>query len=1316
MADTYMKKFKVGEIPDQRAPHGFPLVLCIDSRGLDSGTLNCNFDPAPQGQVVQDSETGAFFFDPAKEDRAAISATFSAKRGGADVSQTISIVPVPELRPERDVIRGKPVAPDPLDTHYFKHTITSDPEGGENHVISGMKLVIGGPEDRKKLHQMYHVDRSSAKMPADQQRASPFRSLTICVDHLVIHDALSMPETDIGIYAREITFEGQASIDTSPLAWAINRARSADETGDKGADGINGRKAGNIRAFFDRLNVPGEIAKRFVLTGGQGQHAGEGKQWIAGTSYSGLTSKPVRYGSTWPFKTKKTVTAKFNPSATYVKSSNWDGSLGRALSIKAGDLPSHGATSHKPTSATGGQPPGVAGDGGDAGQITSNRKMDAALIAKTGGACGKKASDVRKALGGRPVKWGHYQVYFYYTAPDSKGSWSEVNSIDSGTTSDGPAHPAPAAKKKVGLSPDPIVTGNANSWLHPYLLQVILRYARDAYLADQIDVADTVLSIYRAALDQDDGQTPPEADWDSDAHFETVKTEVGTLLHRIASHLDYFGNPVGWTPFFSLQTQMQMYDDEVDTGLQTLLMTRWVGQAAAREQGAVAAMDSAIKALNADTAAACNAIEAAEDVLRRVDEQWRSLRTELLDVQDQLERKREALRVEASNDALMRARINFGAHVLGAICTVVPVGQPVLGAVGSLAPVIASHATARDSDPIDAVGDGFNALGDWSTGAGKDGFASWATQVAKEAKPNEKEPTEDEQAAKTKADQITHVGKNIGPALNQIGDAFKGLKVPESEIEAEIERLAAESPEYREMIEQIIKLNQRKAQFVRQLEEALQTLASAYAQITANFVNIGSLAQQRQRSLAALDHQALLFLEDMEQRAKERLVRYQYYLIRAYEASAYKPYDGVDYRLEAVFESIAGMLEKDAEDQGSYDDLYQGAGLGPRLDALRPIFRGVLDEIEDRLKTDFQMASTYNREFRLSPESTPEIIAQLNRDGRATINLMDLGPFAALIPPTKERVRISGINVKGLGLGEGAPDSGSVELTFGPTGDGTIRSDGGLYAFRHPAQSGQASAEGHRSQLVWGTVYSLSDGTMTLIEPSKESLKLLGYLIKDPAIDKEGLAKPAAWTDIEIALEKPYGTELKSVLLEFSFLYAPLAFEHYTLDIRTDDQLTPLIQCNTQDVTGRSDGFGSFYRIFPRSSKVTLDAPLKFGQQRFSHWDVLDLNAMNLDRVDEPTFETSTDRNLRLTSNYAAPSTDPVLSNVRSRVVVLPSVDSVKRLYDRPSMTDCEVVGIIPEGEDFIVLNEEAPVEADGFIWRKVDFKGIVGWIADKAA
>ena len=41
------------------------------------------------------------------------------------------------------------------------------------------------------------------------------------------------------------------------------------------------------------------------------------------------------------------------------------------------------------------------------------------------------------------------------------------------------------------------------------------------------------------------------------------------------------------------------------------------------------------------------------------------------------------------------------------------------------------------------------------------------------------------------------------------------------------------------------------------------------------------------------------------------------------------------------------------------------------------------------------------------------------------------------------------------------------------------------------------------------------------------------------------------------------------------------------------------------------------------------------------------------------------------------------------------------------------MVGIVPADSICTPLDEEPPVEADGTLWRKIDFAGMVGWISD---
>jgi len=124
-----------------------------------------------------------------------------------------------------------------------------------------------------------------------------------------------------------------------------------------------------------------------------------------------------------------------------------------------------------------------------------------------------------------------------------------------------------------------------------------------------------------------------------------------------------------------------------------------------------------------------------------------------------------------------------------------------------------------------------------------------------------------------------------------------------------------------------------------------------------------------------------------------------------------------------------------------------------------------------------------------------------------------------------------------------------------------------------------------------------------------------------------------------------------------------------------------------------------------------LAVPRRFGQQKFSHWDVLDLSAMRPDRAEGLTYEASSDRSLRLTCVYTEPSREG--HRLGGEKVVRAAVSSARQIYDRPSAKDGEMVGIVPADSICTPLDEEPPVEADGTLWRKIDFAGMVGWISD---
>ena len=76
----------------------------------------------------------------------------------------------------------------------------------------------------------------------------------IC-DTLTVRCRWWMPECDVTVFARQILFEGEGCIDTSPAPWELKRARDASGT-TPGANGANGRPGGKVTIYARDVDAP----------------------------------------------------------------------------------------------------------------------------------------------------------------------------------------------------------------------------------------------------------------------------------------------------------------------------------------------------------------------------------------------------------------------------------------------------------------------------------------------------------------------------------------------------------------------------------------------------------------------------------------------------------------------------------------------------------------------------------------------------------------------------------------------------------------------------------------------------------------------------------------------------------------------------------------------------------------------------------------------------------------------------------------------------------------------------------------------------
>ncbi|UCF91725.1 MAG: hypothetical protein JSW39_26205 [Desulfobacterales bacterium] len=973
-----------------------------------------------------------------------------------------------------------------------------------------------------------------------------------------------------------------------------------------------------------------------------------------------------------------------------------------------------------------------------------NIAATSSIVDTFGETAGMRANNVTGGRKGYPIVCAKWQVKLRNDGFAKLHRHSQ-NILDKRETEDGKSYDAPPAEKERGIDggcETKSVQDFGNAWLHPSLIQTFLLYVRDAYLASPGKIGQMAprLKDYATALQS----LPCISSFQpiieqsgvrfNESFYHQSLADVVTLLHRIESQLDYFGNPSGWTPLFSLPVLLQMYEDELNEGLKTLVLAKWIQEKAAQAQEAATIASQSIASLQKEAENALEQIEKGKDNLKKLREQSQALQQEIAGLTVKLETKRNELMNKADDKARQAALINLGVSTISGLCQVVPYGQPALGALGSAGKVIADNVINSD-EPVKTVGPLTSLLADFT----KAELDSKAAQIVEAAKEGKSKQSAAEKAAAETAARLTHVGKTIGPALTGIADSVAGLNVSQSEVDARLSKLEAESPEFQELVRDLEALNMRKAEFLQKLTEGLQTLSSAYAQVTSNLLAVSAMERQRREGLSVLDHEALLYAKGMDQSARLMLVKYLYYLAKCYEYAVLEPI-AVNFQLTEIFDKIAPLLA--GEDIDSV--------VTKLTDTLAPLFKSELRKIEDKLQTNFRSEYTRHLQIRLSSDQTPDIISQLKTTGEAIINLRDFN----CILPRSERIRIEDVEVERLEFetdGQPTPESGSVDLTLEPLGDGTMRAGNALYVVRHPTSASSATV-GQDSQQIWGVTYHFGGKEkVDRICPSKASLELLDALLgnTDKSI-REKIAKPAAWTDIKVRFARHVSAPgLKSVLLKWSLNWTKADDNYCVLDVRMGGRYAPLLACSPDDTNGRGDGYGNLYRIYTRGTRVQLSLPPQYGKKAFSHWEVIDnTDTMEPREVHETVLEIEKiDHNMQVFCLYGdreephvvvheQPS--PVREFLAAQFASLPSEDEIASFLDShefrhfqatlPELLAMEEkklqhgwssailseptgfpVGYLPPKAKFTVL--EGPQDLDGITWQRVDYRGTVGWV-----
>lgn len=1190
--------YSIGSIPAETVYSGQQLKFFV--QGPKPGMpLSVVLTPVPVGVASLDPTSGLFTYVPSVQDHFEFTATFAAAANTQDaVVQMIRIKPSPQLAPEYDLIQYKRPLPDETTGNYINYTevyaATPTPwfNGTQNVTtrqieISGRTIVLDSQLDTANLLKRINSPNNNIS------------KLTIYAETLIIRSSINLPQTNVVIFARELTFQnpsvqpGTAYLDTTPLDYQAP-AKSAGSSDSKGADGLPGFKGGDITLHIGHFtSIPQTVSVpdpfggpdivfdviRFVLKGGKGQGAGNGIDGQQGKSFPTFAS--------------------VNPGSVTSSNGNTTCTLRTTLTLPAGTVyiqatcvdkvwPIGGAAAC-PGNGIAPKPPGIPGTGGNGGILQTS--LDVGFGVEYGGSGGDPGQNVLGGPGGTPTVGIWYEVFggVIKTCP---------------ATVSYPFLFAPFSSN--GSSGDQtVVTESLYSWLSPYSLRMIIQWAKDAYRDGNLKDAQAVFSDYLPIV-------TALASTPAGSSFIAFRLEIEQYLHRLDANLDYYGNPAGWVPLLSLENNMQLLNQEVTAAVPLIYLAERIDKIASDEaKRQQTLLDTTAKLQNEVKAAAAD-FAAVETTVQQLSFTADTLALEVDQAQAEISTTEAALLARAQANVVDRHKVPAwleGLRVLSAACEVLPIFQPVLGTVGEGLNLITNIDT---SQPLQTLQQGFDIAKKFNDASFKQ------SQKQLDDMLNALNPGD--------AGSVANYVKNAAPVFANLADKVKQFRgaiqdkgVPQNEVDAEFAKLEAQDPVYHDLIVKITDLNAQKTSNARAMSKALDQLVKDTDTINADVSSIQDFQRAYSQSVGHVDQSTLVYMRDLEQRQLDRLQKYLYYMAKAYEYRLVKPYTG-NLRLDSVVQKLRDMLKANGNvltqaDIDSIISVYQ--------DSLRAVIAAGIDELQKKPP---------ERSIQLRFGLTTDQLDTLNSTGVVTVNLKDVIPGL----PNEENRRIADLGVldpanNGIAVDSNANlSTGNLRIVIEHFGQSTLTSGGHQYLFRF-------GSPGFEMPFSWGASYDLVDHSFSPETLSLSGLSLLDAFLNTPAYTSfrptlSQFVEPSAEALITIRkFVTPTNVNAKITRLR---MFAQVDFyrgdsTQTTLDVLAPPVGEPYVAVTQPDLTGRTDGVGTFRRYYTVGTTVNMNAEPTYGGNAFLKW------------IDQNSTTISTNRSLSV-SLFSARLVQPV--------------------------------------------------------------------------
>ncbi len=748
------------------------------------------------------------------------------------------------------------------------------------------------------------------------------------------------------------------------------------------------------------------------------------------------------------------------------------------------------------------------------------------------------------------------------------------------------------------------------SWLHPLALQSILRYTNDAYYFGYYEVAKDICEDYyiKIAAYQQLEEEFLELPDSQQADLIQLKQEFQRIAQQIGSNKDYYGNPAGWAPMLSFEIASSMYNQEIDKAINLYYLSYYVTHSMATLQLKQIALENTMS--EQQDLLETN-IDSFEDVFQEVplmEINFQGINNEMLSVVSSLESFEQSFREEALNLILqdyypvcswqcgyfgwLGFDDGYGAQKalyaqLEMLLNSVIAEEPGIGFNGNL-----EHLYPNYNNPIGAITETFNLFEELSN---QDWSSTYSVLLDS---LNTIDP--DNLTSLNNISEIVLNSQLLSEPILDFGNQFDNLsenvKIGLKEYLVYLDDIRSKRPEYENLANQLDVLKQAQMELYLQFIEVLSTTSQLSTDIQSGILTIDALNRDATYTDKMLDARALQYLYQIEQKAKDRLKKYHYYMAKAYEYRFLVPFDGnlnIDNITDKFLEFFAKGPLLSVTDFGTIKSLYQQE----------------LSSIAENIYTYWQnnwgggsYRATKNYYF------SEEQLEHINSGQGFDVDFQELQIFSK----DKENIRIVDISVEEVSFEMlNGNINAETNMYFTHSGNSRIKKDGNIYLFKNYTSKTEFP-------IFWGASIQADGDISPHIIPTPSSMlaSITGYSTNEELM---AFAYPAGWGDFELKkIDEGDIFTINSMKIKVTYDYSP----SQTANIEVIPQILisfgkdknspksvinpiipimPVVSLSSVDLGGRKNGQGYINRAYTKTpyQNVNIEVEQKHGSYAF---------------------------------------------------------------------------------------------------------------------